>query len=216
MQNNRILFLRVVILILMFSDSNIFCKGSSAQIQLLYSKISNELLSIRKEYPNAQPKVYTSLDQVCKMYSTSKGVIDRKKQLKKNLTNEKNLLRVKNLSLMQKLKNTEGELDSTKQNESNTSRSIEQKDILIAQLKKEKDQLVIENKKISEEKRQLLLKAQNHSEQQINPEQKNLSENQNEIYLHKMARANGKPQKITFNDFQNFNLTSTSEPISPV
>lgn len=216
MQKRRFLFLWGVFSILMFPHSNLFCRGSSVQIQQLYSKISNELLAIRKEYPNVQPTVYAAIDQVCKMYSVSKSVIERKKQLKKNLTNEKNALRVKNVSLMQKIKTIEDELNSTKQNANDNSKSIEQKDFLISQLKKENEQLINENRKISEEKKQLLLKTQNHAEQQSTPEQKNLSENQHEVYLNKIERSHLKPQKLSFNDFQNFNLTSTSEPISPL
>lgn len=216
MQKRRILFVWIIISILTSSHLNLFCKGSSVQIQQLYSKISNELLSIRKEYPSAQPTVYAAIDQVCKMYSVSKDVIERKKQLKRNLTNEKNSLRVKNVSLMQKIKTMEDELNSTKQNVNDNYKSIEQKDFLISQLKRENEQLINENKKISEEKKQLLLKNQNHTDQQNNPEQKNLSENHHEVYLHKLERSHIKPQKLTFNDFQNFNLTSTSDPISPL
>lgn len=215
MQKRRNLFLWATVSILTSSLSNLLCKGSSIQIQQLYSKISSELLAIRKEYPNSQPTVYTAIDQVCKMYSVSKNVIERKKQLKKKLTNEKNALRIKNVSLMQKIKNMEDDLTSIKQNVNDNSRSIEQKDSLISQLKRENEQLINENKKISEEKKQLLLKTQNHTEQQNNPEQKNLSETHNEVYLRKLESSHLNPQKLSLNDFQNLNLTSTSEPISP-
>jgi hypothetical protein len=215
MEKKGIKFIGIVLVSVLFINPKLTSKGSSEQIQQLYSKINNELLTIRKEHPDSQKTIYSVLDQVCKMYSVSKSVIERKKTLKHTLSNEKNTLRVKNLSIAQKLKTLEDELDSTKQNFSSTSKTAQQKDLLIAQLTKEKAQLLNEKAKLEEEKKQLLLKSQNPSTTSSNnsEQNRNLSENRETIYIN---HSQLKPKKLSLHDLQNLSLNSTSDPISPL
>jgi hypothetical protein len=216
MKKKGIVFLGIVLISLMLQNSKVDSKGSSEQIQQLYSKINNDLLAIRKEHPDSQKTVYSVLDQVCKMYSVSKSVIERKKALKHSAANEKNALRVKNLAMAQKVKNLEDELGSTKENANSSSKTAQQKDSVISQLTKEKAQLLNEKNRLEEEKKQLLLKMQNPTApQQVNNTEanKNLSENRESIFIN---HSQLKPRKLSLHELQNLSLNSTSEPISPL
>ena len=84
---------RIICLILFVFLSSIYKITPSKTeevVQTLHNKISNDLLSIRKEYPKSQPMVYSLLDQVCKMYQISKSAMEGKKKLK-NLVQTKEL-----------------------------------------------------------------------------------------------------------------------------
>ena len=142
-------FLCITLISLLFIILNLNSRGTTKQIQQLHTKISNDLLGIRKTYPKSQLVVYSVLDQVCKMYTISKNVLIKKKSLKKQITlkdREKNALRVKSLSLKNKMLKMENDLNKSRQSFTSTTKTLEQKDLILAQLKKEKGNL-LNNKK---------------------------------------------------------------------
>ena len=76
----RILLLSVVMEI--GSSMSLCCGKRSAEIEELYKKIGEELISVRKEFVQAQPKIYLVLDQLDKMYGIAKTGLQKKKEIK--------------------------------------------------------------------------------------------------------------------------------------
>lgn len=79
----RILLLSVIMEI--GSSMSLCCGKRSAEIEELYKKIGEELIGIRKEFVQAQPKIYLVLDQLDKMYGIAKTGLQRKKEIKHKL-----------------------------------------------------------------------------------------------------------------------------------
>ncbi len=190
-----------VFLILIMSVLNIFSLSSQKDddIQSLHNKISKELLSIRKEYPQTQPTVYSLLDQVCKIYHISKDSLEKKRVLKEMVQDkeiENKLLKSENSTLKHEISSLKNEFNSTLKNFSSISKKLEQKNNLINMMAKEKQKIASEKARLEEE-RKLLLKAEK-------------IENQN--------NGSGIEQEtnIKINDSQSLSLTSTSAPTSPL
>lgn len=87
-----------------------------SQMQQSYKKITDGLISLRKEFSGSQSQVYPLLDQVDKMYSLSKNIYDKRKMLEqqindvvlhqKNLEEENQALKDENGTLKHKLEVT--------------------------------------------------------------------------------------------------------------
>lgn len=221
-------FLLIITISLLIFSSHIIPKETTEAIHTLHSQISNDLAGIGKKLPQAKREVYSILDQVCKMYSLSKGVIEQKNQLEKNLleqNKEKNALRVKNLSLKNKLLKTEKSLTQYKDDQTSKTKDLEQKDFIIAQLNKEKETLTSMNKKLELEKKELKLKLntlQASDTKTQDPAKLAQDDTKKEPeYLNKIYNTNMKQRnnKLAFNEeynIQSLNLTSTSDPMSPL
>ena len=192
---------RIICLILFVFLSSIYKITPSKTeevVQTLHNKISNDLLSIRKEYPKSQPMVYSLLDQVCKMYQISKSAMEGKKKLK-NLVQtkelENKLLKGENATLKNEVDSLKTDLSSTQQNLTSIAKKLDQKNMLLSFAAKEKLKLTIEKERLEEE-RKLLSKQEkeNHSEK-------------NEILSN---------NEMAENNVQSLSLTSTSAPNSPL
>ncbi|MBD3273659.1 hypothetical protein GF385_04935, partial [Candidatus Dependentiae bacterium] len=102
----------LLFLIFILTFININYSNSEEKVSSLHNKISQNLLDLKKEHPKTQTKVYSLLDQVCKLYQISKTTIKKKNELKlkventnksyyliknenKNLKNEVNILKNK-------------------------------------------------------------------------------------------------------------------------
>ena len=57
----------------------------SDDVQAVYSEVTRDLISIRKEFPVAQPKIYKLLDQVDKLFKQTKIVQAERDELRKKL-----------------------------------------------------------------------------------------------------------------------------------
>lgn len=55
----------------------------SQELQEYYKKIGDELISVRKQFTESQPKIYTILDQLDKMHGIAKHIVQRKKEWKR-------------------------------------------------------------------------------------------------------------------------------------
>jgi hypothetical protein len=96
---------------------NIACAFGLTQgiegIQNSYKKVADDLMSIRKDFPNAQPKVYAMLDQLNKLYSSAKTAVQEEDILKRKLLEKAK----ENVSLKQELmtaKNEKKAIDAEK------------------------------------------------------------------------------------------------------
>lgn len=127
------------------------------QIQELYKKIGDELISVRKQFAGAQPMVYTVLDQLDKMNSIAKSGLQRKQAIKKALKEKES----ENIALKKSLEKVKNDLVVAQQtvtasqqalNEINQKFETEKEHALL--LAGEKDSLVEKIKKIAETGRQ--------------------------------------------------------------
>ncbi len=216
-------FLLLCLSSLLLFTFTIIPKGTSKKIQELHIKISNDLVGIRKKFPKSQLVVYSVLDQVCSMYSLSKNVIHKKKTLKKGIiaqNREYNNIRVKSLTLKNKLLKVANELHQYQKNQTTNVKNLEQKDLLIAQLSKDKETLLTIKKKLEIEMNHLKLQLNSlQTSSHAQNKDDGLSEDsvgKDPEYLNKIYSPNMKKRNnITQNNY-NLNLTSSSDPISPL
>ncbi|MCF7799798.1 tektin family protein [Candidatus Babeliales bacterium] len=154
-------------IILSIISNSIFASKSQEFIQKLHKNIGDDLLSIKKEFPPSQSKVYTTLDQVCKIYQVAKKNIEKKRKLKeiikvkdeqyKTLTSKTNLLKNQFTDLIK-------ELETSKQNLLSLNKKLEKKEITLTMLKQEKNNL---NKESNIKKNDLNL-ANTDNDQSLN------------------------------------------------
>ncbi|MBM3893075.1 hypothetical protein FJ365_01580 [Candidatus Dependentiae bacterium] len=74
---------RIVLLALFILAQRVYAVGDVATDA--YSKITDGLISLRKQFPAIQPKVYALLDQVEKLYKVAKASSNECVELKKKL-----------------------------------------------------------------------------------------------------------------------------------
>lgn len=169
---------------------------SAAQMQQLYKKIGSELITIRKEYSAAQPKVYSLLDQVEKLYAVSKNVHQKKVQYKK-------LYKVKEIevvSLKKEIAQMKNEFQSTRSQLDATHKKLEAEKANANNILKEKNEII---NKISK----LEALSQQQGKKKLSKAEK-LDEKMDLEAIEKL-----KESGIDLG--QSLNLTSTSAPTSP-
>ena len=167
---------------------------TSEEVSRLHSKISQDLLSIKKEYPPTQPKIYSALDQVSKIYQISKNTLIERKELKTRLNSSSKeffILKTENSHLKQALDNLKNKLNSSQQELENKSKTLANNTAMLGFINKEKEQIQRELYKIKEAHKQILSKP----EQEI--KNKNL-------------------ENDPLDAIQSVNLTSTCAPNSPL
>ena len=128
------------------------CKESAKKLQEFQRQIGNDLIGIKKQYPNTQMQVYTVLDQLSKYYSFSKNLISKKKRYKKLLQTElsNNELLKKNIGEMRKNEK------KMKRAISAASKKLKSNDSDSQKLKQERDTLISEKEKWELERNSLL------------------------------------------------------------
>ncbi len=151
------------------SIKNIIPKDSSAQIQQLHKKISDDLLSLRKEYPKTQSTIYPLLDQVGQLYKISRNAILKEKAYKQkinlnqseltNLYRENNELKLKMTNVQSTNKENQKEFD-------HLNNKLKKREMHLAMLAKEREDL---NKKVNQFEEQQLQQLEK-SEEVKNPE----------------------------------------------
>jgi hypothetical protein len=75
---------RIVLLVLLVLARSMYANGDVATDA--YSKITDGLISLRKQFPIIQPKVYALLDQVEKLYKVAKSSSSECSELRKKLS----------------------------------------------------------------------------------------------------------------------------------
>jgi chromosome segregation ATPase len=182
-----------VVIITMSSRCN---AGPIEQMQELYRNISQDLVDIRKEYVGAQPKVYSLLDQVDKMYTLAKKAVQGSSDQKKDMQNKHSevvALKSENNNLKKELESSRQALDVTKGSLDATFKKLESEQAHVKQASREKEDLI---KQIGS-----LALAQKKNRERA--EKATIETVQNDVQLQGLV------------DDQSFNRTSTSEPSSP-
>lgn len=188
-------FLLVLIGILYFSLG----AKTLEQMQALHKEIGNELMSIRKEFTAAQPKVYSLLDQINKMYNLAKVSIEKKHKLKVDLNNkiaENQKIHEDLNSLKSKLHDTELELDKYSKKFASLDKELQIEKVQSAILSREKKELTQERHELENK-----IVQDKDSKKEIIPESllKDLTEEEKDL----------------IKSSQNLTLSSTSAPSSP-
>jgi chromosome segregation ATPase len=234
--NRSVKNIRIILILLTIAIPNIFSK-SFELIQKLQTKISSDLLNIRKEFPKSQPTVYSALDQLGKIYKISKDTLSEEIKLKKQVEekdSENNQLKNENLELKTELNSIKNELDSTKQNFTAVNKKTEQTNAILVYMVKEKQKLIkekelLKNEKnhLEEERHKLLAKVNQIEKQQPknNSQKEEILQTKdaflNTEYPTNLKQRNNYEQEIASDKYENLqehqslNLTSTSDPISP-
>ena len=131
-----------------FAFAALLCSNFlTASIQQLYKSIGDQLVTIKKEHPSTQQKVYSILDQVNKMYALAKSTTKEKELLKndikikesESLVLQDELLKAKKASLdhVYKLKEISENLEKEKRER--TRLSEEKKKMLEQKKEKQKE-----------------------------------------------------------------------------
>lgn len=174
--------------------------NTQEQLQSIYKQITNELISIRKEFAGAQPRVYTVLDHIDKMNNLAKTSYQKRHALEAQInstsSNAKSL-REENKSLKAEISTLKQKLDVTTKFLENTSNQLNSEQQRAAKHSKEKKEL---QGKI----------AQVEQEKNI----KSLDEKIKEK-VSKTVEAEVAAQLKSLTAAQSLSLTSTSAPNSP-
>ncbi len=193
MKTTKLFIVGVIGAIAMQTPLTCAAKKSMQQLQDLYKKIGTDLGTIKKEYAPVQPRIYSLLDQVEKMYNIAKTSVQKRKNLKKNLKAKTGEL----VKITQELVILKKEASLTKQKFDNTFK----------QLETEKSQLLSFNKERSE----LLTKLAKLEAQHHEFEQKKEHESANKLAELKDSEL----KEHALKELQSLTLSSTSAPNSP-
>jgi septal ring factor EnvC (AmiA/AmiB activator) len=114
------------------------------QMKDLYKKIGDDLVTVRKDFTAAQPRIYSVLDQIDKLYNLAKDTVHRRKTVKKSL--KEKIAEIKKLH--SELSVLKSELGSVKQRLDTTNKQLESEKVHLSQLSKEKGDLLGKVKKL--------------------------------------------------------------------
>lgn len=175
------------------------------QMQDLYKNIGNDLMSIRKEFVATQPKVYSILDQVDKMYNLAKITAEKKHNLNtllKNQSNETSKLYTEINTLKSKITANEEELVNLRKKLADAKNALE---------KEKATKLQISQEKIHSQSQQSEI---NKSNTHVNPDKKQIDPN---VLMHEIRSLKGlsDEEKNLLKQAQSLSLSSTSAPSSP-
>lgn len=146
------------------SIKNIIPKDSSAQIQQLHKKISDDLLSLRKEYPKTQSTIYPLLDQVGQLYKISRNAIVKEKTYKQKIdSNQSELTKLyqENNELKLKMTNIQSTNEEKQKEFDHLNNKLKKRKIHLAMLAKEREDL---NKKVNQFEEQQLQQLEKSEE----------------------------------------------------
>lgn len=148
-----------------------------SQIQDLYKKIGEDLVSLRKEYAAGQPKIYTILDKVDRMYNLTKGIHQKKKSFKRQMGDRESIVKTlkdENKILKEELFNAKQAVDSTEKQLEVTNKKLEVEKSQASKLSQEKGALLGKIKQIESDKGKSLDLGEKDVEEQL----KNIKTNQ--------------------------------------
>lgn len=169
-------------------------------LETFYKKVGEELVAIRQEFPQSQPKVYRILDHVDQLYKKAETAMKKKEELvvqKNELTAQVTKHNQEMMTLQQKVVQLTQALEKNQQELSRARACLKQEQGRVVDLAKEK--------KVLEQKKHLDSHADQNAEQSLSAEQEKIEEKSSDELL----------SMINDDDLQNLNFTSTSEPMSP-
>ena len=172
------------------------------QMQVLHKDIGNELMSIRKEFTAAQPKIYSLLDQINRMYNLAKVSLEKKHQLKIDLKNKiaENQKIQSDLNLLKtKLHETEVERDKYSKSFTSLNKELQIEKVQSAILSREK-------KELDQEKHELQNKIIDAKDDKYNKK---------DMITDSILKDLTDEEKDLLKTSQNLTLSSTSAPSSP-
>lgn len=169
-----------------------------------YKKIGDELVSIRRKYPDVQPKIYAILDKVDSIYKVARVETEKSqllnKQVKAKESEVKEVLKTKDLensSLQNEVIALKSVLDSTQHKLEVATKHLELE-------KKYSNKLSLEIAKISHHQQENSKKAETGERMSF------------DMASHKKRKNRKKIKSLTENSIiQSLNLTSSSAPNSP-
>jgi hypothetical protein len=118
-----------------------------SNIQDLYKNIGDQLVSIREQFPESQPKIYAVLDQIGKLYSLAKNKREEVHHIKELIKTRD----LENIALQNEVITLKSELDITQMKIDETSRTLAQERARSFKLAEEKQKLVVEKEKETQE-----------------------------------------------------------------
>jgi chromosome segregation ATPase len=160
-------------------------------LQGLYKKVAEGLISIRKEYPQCQPKIYSMLDQLDKLYSIAKNDGQKTQSLEKRIQEKV----AENTTLKSELSQIKGDMHNVRKSLETAKSSLDQK--------LEEDRTRIQS--MTQERSTLLNKIA-QLEAQLGTKKHSLDQKNELVAMD--------DQKID-ETHPNLSRISTSEPISP-
>ncbi|KKQ33057.1 MAG: hypothetical protein US49_C0003G0085 [candidate division TM6 bacterium GW2011_GWF2_37_49] len=172
------------------------------QMQVLHKDIGNELMSIRKEFTAAQPKIYSLLDQINRMYNLAKVSLEKKHQLKIDLKNKivENQKIQSDLNLLKtKLHEAEAERDKYSKSFTSLNKELQIEKVQSAILSREK-------KELDQEKHELQNKIIDAKDDKYNKK---------DMITDSILKDLTDEEKDLLKTSQNLTLSSTSAPSSP-
>ena len=175
------------------------------QMHDLYKNIGNDLMYIRKEITAAQPKVYSILDQVDKMYNLAKVTAEKQHNLNamlKNQSSESNKLYAEINTLKSKIAANEEELINTRKKLEYTNNALEKEKANISRLSQEKMHSPAQQSEI------------NKTKAHTSPDKKQ-SEPGDLMHEIRSLKGLSEEEKNLLKQAQSLSLSSTSAPSSP-
>jgi chromosome segregation ATPase len=160
-------------------------------LQELYKKIASGLISIRKEYPQSQTKIYAMLDQLDKLYSLAKNDEQKSLSLEKRFQDKV----AENATIKNELSQIKSDMHNARKSLETAKSNLDQK--------LEDDRSRIQS--LSQERSSLLSKIA-HLEAQLGTKKRSLDQKNDLVAMD--------DQKID-ETHPNLSRISTSEPISP-
>lgn len=178
-------------------------QSTADKLASLYKHVGDELVSIRKEFPQSQRKVYMVLDKIDQLYNASKLSCEKKrrfKELLKTRDKENSSLNNEVIVLKSELDAVNGKLDTITQNYSLTQSkmhklALENKELVTREVvrSKQEEDAQVRAQRVKEFKNREHAEGENFAEKSLKREEAFASLDKN----------------------HSFNLTSTSDPSSP-
>lgn len=155
-------YIKILIIIsVIISFSKIIAKKTDIFISNTYNQINQDLLNLKKDYPQTQATVYTLLDQVCNLYKASKNISEKRLKNKTDLKikiQENFLLKTENNKLKNTIKDLESKVNLSQKEIETKNKALAKNSYMLNYISKEKDQIQNKITQLQEEQKQLLLK----------------------------------------------------------
>jgi chromosome segregation ATPase len=168
-------------------STNVVANGLE-QLQDMYKKVAEGLITIRKEYPQSQSKVYTMLDHLDKLYALAKNDTQKSQILEKKLQEKT----AENTQLKNELTSVKGEIHTARKTLEAAKSSVDQR------IEEDKQHI----QQLTQERNTLVTKVA-HLEEQLNAKKQAKDDSKNELVA------------LADTNHPNLNRISTSEPNSP-
>jgi chromosome segregation ATPase len=203
----------LLLLTVICSVSDLYAK-TLEQMQDLYKNIGTDLMSIRRDFSAAQPKIYAILDRIDKMYNLAKVTAEKKQHLKllaKNQGSEIKKLNEEINSLKSKVAIHEEELNKTHQKLEATKSELQKEKANSNKPSQEKAESSNDSSSEQDDSQSKLhkLKTDDYKKQ---PEPKELAETKD---LMRTINGLSDEEKAILGQTQSLSLSSTSAPSSP-